>query len=228
MSRTPVGGRRRGRRPRPVHRLAPDRSRRHRRDRDRARHVAGASSGLSVGIIETQYLDPLAIEIRVESMRFFTELERAGALAVTRNGYLRLGHGRRRHGGVRAERRGAADARGARLSRPRAGRARGPWSRTCGPTTWPAACSARATGTSTATPTATRWRPRSSTGAAASCQGTELVGCDPLPRRSEPAPDEPRRPANATSWSMPRAAGPAASATSSARRSRSSRSGTRR
>ena len=37
-------------------------------------HVAGASSGLSVGIIETQYLDPLAIAIRVESMRFFTEL----------------------------------------------------------------------------------------------------------------------------------------------------------
>jgi sarcosine oxidase subunit beta len=56
-------------------------------------HVAGASSGLSVGIIETQYLDPLAIEIRVESMRFFAELERSGALVVTRNGYLRLGHG---------------------------------------------------------------------------------------------------------------------------------------
>ncbi len=55
-------------------------------------HVAGASSGLSVGIIETQYLDPLAIEIRVESLRFFTDLERAGALAVSRNGYLRLGH----------------------------------------------------------------------------------------------------------------------------------------
>jgi len=54
--------------------------------------VAGASSGLSVGIIETQYLDPLAIEIRVESMRFFTELERSGALAITRNGYLRLAH----------------------------------------------------------------------------------------------------------------------------------------
>ena len=55
-------------------------------------HVAGASSGLSVGIIETQYLDPLAIAIRVESMRFFTALERSGALAITRNGYLRLGH----------------------------------------------------------------------------------------------------------------------------------------
>ena len=74
-------------------------------------HVAGASSGLSVGIIETQYLDPLAIEIRVESMRFFTALERSGALAITRNGYLRLGHRGCRHGGVRAERRGPADPR---------------------------------------------------------------------------------------------------------------------
>ena len=55
-------------------------------------HVAGASSGLSVGIIETQYLDPLAIQIRVESMRFFAGFERSGALNITRNGYLRLGH----------------------------------------------------------------------------------------------------------------------------------------
>jgi sarcosine oxidase subunit beta len=56
------------------------------------RRIAGASSGLSVGIIETQYLDPLAIAIRVESMRFFTGLEAAGSLDITRNGYLRLGH----------------------------------------------------------------------------------------------------------------------------------------
>ena len=56
------------------------------------RGIAGASSGLSVGIIETQYLDPLAIAIRVESMRFFTGLEVAGSLEITRNGYLRLGH----------------------------------------------------------------------------------------------------------------------------------------
>jgi sarcosine oxidase subunit beta len=54
--------------------------------------VAGASSGLSVGIVETQYLDPLAIEIRVLSMRFFTELEHAGRLEIVRNGYLRPGH----------------------------------------------------------------------------------------------------------------------------------------
>jgi sarcosine oxidase subunit beta len=55
-------------------------------------HPASASSGLSVGIIETQYLDPLAIEIRVVSMRFFAELEQAGVLDVRHNGYLRLGH----------------------------------------------------------------------------------------------------------------------------------------
>ena len=55
-------------------------------------HVAGASSGLSVGIIETQYLDPLAIAVRVESMRWFTAFERSGALDIVRNGYLRLGH----------------------------------------------------------------------------------------------------------------------------------------
>jgi sarcosine oxidase subunit beta len=54
--------------------------------------VAGASSGLSVGIIETQYLDPLAIAVRVESMRSFAELERTGAIDIVHNGYLRLGH----------------------------------------------------------------------------------------------------------------------------------------
>jgi glycine/D-amino acid oxidase-like deaminating enzyme len=37
--------------------------------------VASASSGLSVGIVETQYLDPLAIELRVHSMRFFARLD---------------------------------------------------------------------------------------------------------------------------------------------------------
>lgn len=53
--------------------------------------VAGASSGLSVGIIETQYLEPLAIEVRVLSMRFFAGLERDGQLEIVRNGYLRPG-----------------------------------------------------------------------------------------------------------------------------------------
>jgi sarcosine oxidase subunit beta len=54
--------------------------------------VAGESSGLSVGIIETQYLDPLAIEVRVRSMDLFRRLERDHGLQITRNGYLRLGH----------------------------------------------------------------------------------------------------------------------------------------
>jgi sarcosine oxidase subunit beta len=55
-------------------------------------YPASASTGLSVGIIETQYLDHLAIEIRVLSMRFFDELERMGSLEIRRNGYLRLAH----------------------------------------------------------------------------------------------------------------------------------------
>lgn len=50
-------------------------------------HVAGASSGLSVGIIETQYLDPQAIELRVRSMRFFGSLP---GLDIVRNGYVRV------------------------------------------------------------------------------------------------------------------------------------------
>jgi sarcosine oxidase, subunit beta len=54
--------------------------------------IAGASSGLSVGIIETQYLEELAIEIRARSMEFFRRLEREHGLQIIRNGYLRLGH----------------------------------------------------------------------------------------------------------------------------------------
>lgn len=55
-----------------------------------ADHVASGSSGLSVGIIETQYMEPLDIELRVRSMGFFAALERDHGLDVTRNGYLRL------------------------------------------------------------------------------------------------------------------------------------------
>jgi sarcosine oxidase subunit beta len=57
-----------------------------------ARHVAAGSSGLSVGIVETQYLDSLDIELRARSMRSFERLEREHGLRVVRNGYLRLGH----------------------------------------------------------------------------------------------------------------------------------------
>lgn len=57
-----------------------------------AEHPAAGSSGLSVGIIETQYVTPLDIELRVRAMRFFAELERDHGLDVTRNGYLRVAH----------------------------------------------------------------------------------------------------------------------------------------
>lgn len=57
-----------------------------------ARHVAAGSSGLSVGIVETQYVRPLDIELRVRSMALFDELERDHGLRIVRNGYLRLAH----------------------------------------------------------------------------------------------------------------------------------------
>jgi sarcosine oxidase, subunit beta len=55
-------------------------------------HPASGSSGLSIGIIETQYVKPLDIELRVRAMSFFDELERDYALEIVRTGYLRLGH----------------------------------------------------------------------------------------------------------------------------------------
>jgi sarcosine oxidase subunit beta len=55
-------------------------------------HPAFGSSGLSVGIVESQYLDPMAIAIRVYGMEFFARLEEQAGLEVTRNGYLRLSH----------------------------------------------------------------------------------------------------------------------------------------
>src|SRR5262249_46480672 len=42
-------------------------------------------------IVETQYLEPLAIELRVHGMRLFARLEAEAGLEITRNGYLRLG-----------------------------------------------------------------------------------------------------------------------------------------
>jgi sarcosine oxidase, subunit beta len=58
---------------------------------DRA-HPAAGSSGLSVGVIETQYVEPLQIELRILAMRFFVELERDHGLEIIRTGYLRLAH----------------------------------------------------------------------------------------------------------------------------------------
>ncbi len=57
-----------------------------------ARHVAAGSSGLSVGIVETQYVRPLDIELRVRAMARFDALEREHGLRIVRNGYLRLAH----------------------------------------------------------------------------------------------------------------------------------------
>ena len=57
-----------------------------------AEHIASGSSALSAGIVETQYVEPLDIELRVASMRFFIELERDHGLEIVHNGYLRLAH----------------------------------------------------------------------------------------------------------------------------------------
>jgi sarcosine oxidase subunit beta len=57
-----------------------------------AQHLAAGSSGVSVGIIETQYFDELDIELRARSMPFFDELEQDRGLRVTHNGYLRPVH----------------------------------------------------------------------------------------------------------------------------------------
>ena len=57
-----------------------------------ASHVAAGSSGLSVGIVESQYLDPLEIELRVRALHAFAVLELEHGLTIVRNGYLRLGH----------------------------------------------------------------------------------------------------------------------------------------
>ncbi|MGH2853361.1 MAG: NAD(P)/FAD-dependent oxidoreductase [Solirubrobacteraceae bacterium] len=55
-------------------------------------HVASGSSGRSVGVVETQYVDPFDIALRVPSKRVFEGLERDHGLGFTRNGYLRIGH----------------------------------------------------------------------------------------------------------------------------------------
>jgi len=55
-------------------------------------HVAGGSSGRSVGVVETQYVDPFDIALRVPAKRAFDELVRDHGLGFTRNGYLRIGH----------------------------------------------------------------------------------------------------------------------------------------
>jgi sarcosine oxidase subunit beta len=57
-----------------------------------AEHPAAGSSGLSVGVIETQYVEPLDIELRVRAMGFFNDLATNHGLDIVRCGYLRLAH----------------------------------------------------------------------------------------------------------------------------------------
>jgi sarcosine oxidase, subunit beta len=52
--------------------------------------VAAGSSSRSAGFIETQYVDPLDIELRARSMHTFRRLQRDHALEVKEIGYLRL------------------------------------------------------------------------------------------------------------------------------------------
>ena len=159
-------------------------------------------------------------------MRSFAALERAGALEIVRNGYLRLGH---RAEDMAAFARsvaiqrdlGVADCRVVGKGELRrlvpdlrvddlAGGLFGP---SDGYIDGHAYCDALAA--------AVRAR------GGRVLQDTELLGCDPRPATASDS-RRVRASSSATSWSTPPAAGPAASATSWARRSRSCRSGTRR
>lgn len=51
--------------------------------------VASGSSGLNIGIVETQYVDRMAIELRVYARRFFDRLAADDGLELHRCGYLR-------------------------------------------------------------------------------------------------------------------------------------------
>lgn len=55
-------------------------------------NVASGSSSRSVGMVETQYLDPFEIAMRAYGRRIFDELERDHELPFARQGYLRLAH----------------------------------------------------------------------------------------------------------------------------------------
>ena len=55
-----------------------------------AGELASGSSSRSAGFIETQYVDPLDIELRARSMHTFRALQREHGLAIKEIGYLRL------------------------------------------------------------------------------------------------------------------------------------------
>jgi glycine/D-amino acid oxidase-like deaminating enzyme len=56
------------------------------------KQLASASSGLSVGMIEPQYVDLRSVELRAWSMHAFARLERERGLEITRCGYARVAH----------------------------------------------------------------------------------------------------------------------------------------
>ncbi|MFM9125417.1 MAG: FAD-dependent oxidoreductase [Actinomycetota bacterium] len=58
-------------------------------ERDR---IASGSSGLAVGVVESQYTDPGWIDLRVFARRAFDVLAAEAEIGFVRSGYLRLGY----------------------------------------------------------------------------------------------------------------------------------------
>jgi sarcosine oxidase subunit beta len=56
-----------------------------------ARHPGDGSSGLSVGMVETQYIDTPSIAARAHGRRFYDAIARDHGLTFVRGGYLRMG-----------------------------------------------------------------------------------------------------------------------------------------
>ncbi len=54
--------------------------------------IASGSTGLSVGIVESQYVDPLWIDLRVAARRAFDALAQETEIGFVRSGYLRLAY----------------------------------------------------------------------------------------------------------------------------------------
>ena len=113
-----------------------------------ATDLAAGSTSRSAGFIESQYVDPLDIELRARSMHTFRRLQRDHGLEIKEIGYLRL---------APDEVALAAFAESARIQRGSASMTPRCWiptasgvsSRGCAPTASRAGCSVRATGAST-------------------------------------------------------------------------------
>jgi sarcosine oxidase subunit beta len=56
------------------------------------RHPGAGSSALSVGMVETQYLDEPDIAVRAYGRRYYDAMEREHGLSFVRDGYLRTAH----------------------------------------------------------------------------------------------------------------------------------------